>query len=94
MAHFSTGYPSSEAACYAAVKLVGVPDLSFSITHSLAVSLYSGDGCVIKSTSSEHIQLQRLAVNILILNLFFMMVIWTERNYTEGGTNVLVLPSI
>ncbi|HDX8379922.1 TPA: ester cyclase [Aeromonas salmonicida] len=26
MAHSSTGYPSSEAACYVAVKLVGVPD--------------------------------------------------------------------
>lgn len=31
MALPSTGYPPSEAACYAAIKLMGVPDLPYKL---------------------------------------------------------------
>ncbi|XAG70244.1 hypothetical protein MRM75_04390 [bacterium 19CA06SA08-2] len=40
MAHSSTGYPSSEAACYAAVKLVGVPDLSLIVSYGFEKKLW------------------------------------------------------
>ncbi|WP_206665173.1 hypothetical protein, partial [Aeromonas sobria] len=57
MTHSSTGYLSSEAACYAAVKVVGVQHFPAMIVK--------------KKRSSEYVQLQTGEDNNMILNIIY-----------------------